>query len=71
MPKISICSLTLDAELWACALAIEREHGPAAFLHAAMQIDELDARGEPKAAGVWRAVLKRLEALEAGQGPTQ
>lgn len=63
--------LTKDAELWACALAIEREHGLGAFLHAAMQIDELDAAGQREGAAVWRAVLQRLEELEARRGPTQ
>lgn len=63
--------LTRDAELWGCALAIEREHGPAAFLQASMAIDKLDAVGEREAAGVWREVLKRLELLEAQNGPSQ
>ena len=57
--------MTRDQELWACALAMEREHGASAFLHASMQIDDLDAKGEREAAGIWREVLKRLEALEA------
>ena len=56
--------MTRDQELWACALAIEREHGDGAFLHAAMEIDRLDAESEREAAGVWREVLKRLEALD-------
>lgn len=60
-----------DHELWACALAIEREHGDGAFLHAAMEIDRLDAEGESEAAGVWREVLKRLEVLESGNQPSQ
>lgn len=41
-------ALSRDQELWACALAVEREHGVAAFLHAAMEIDRLDAAGEEK-----------------------
>ena len=57
--------MSRDEELWGCALAIEREHGPAAFLHATMRIDELDALGERQTADVWRAVLERLERLEA------
>ena len=57
--------MTRDQELWACALAIERQHGEAAFLHASMQIDCLDAEGNPEAARVWKEVLKRIEALEA------
>ena len=63
--------LSRDAELWACALAIEREHGPASFLHAAMQIAELDALGQHEGAAVWRAVLTRIEELEAGKGLRQ
>ena len=63
--------LTRDTELWACALAIEREHGPAAFLHAAMQIDVLDSQGAREAAAVWRDVLTRLDALEAGERSRQ
>ena len=63
--------LTRDQELWACAIAIERQHGEGAFLHAAMEIDRLNAEGERDAAGVWREVLKRLEALEANTGRQQ
>ena len=63
--------VTRDAELWGCALAIGREHGPGAFLHAAMEIDRLDAAGEREAAGVWREVLKRLELIEAKNGRLQ
>lgn len=63
--------LTRDAELWGCALAIEREHGPAAFLQASMAIDRLDAEGDHEAAGVWREVLKRLELIEAKNGRLQ
>lgn len=62
---------TRDVELWACALAIEREHGPAAFLHAAMMVDQFDSDGERDAAGVWREVLNRIEALDAGNGAKQ
>ena len=63
--------MTRDQELWACAIAVERQHGEGAFLHAAMEIDRLDADGERDAAGVWREVLKRLEALEANAGRQQ
>jgi hypothetical protein len=60
--------VTRDQELWACALAVERQHGAAAFLHAAFEIDRLDAEGKADAAGVWREVLKRIELLEARSG---
>jgi hypothetical protein len=55
--------MTRDQELWACAIAVRREHVEGAFLHAAMEIDRLDAEGERDAAGVWREVLKRIELL--------
>lgn len=61
-------SLSRDQELWACALAVERQHGDGAFLHAAMEIDRFDAEGQRAAATVWREVLKRLERLEV-DGP--
>ena len=60
--------LTRDQELWACALAIERQHGSGAFLYAAMEIDRLDGEGEGEAAKVWREVLRRLVALESERG---
>ena len=31
--------MTREQELWACALAIEREYSEGAFVHAAMEID--------------------------------
>ena len=64
-------SMSRDQELWACALEVERQHGRAAFLHASMEIDRLDADGERDAAAVWREVLKRIEALESGSGVPQ
>ena len=47
---------------------MERKHGEAAFLHAAMEVDRLNAEGEHDAAGVWREVLKRIEQLEVVRG---
>lgn len=63
--------MTRDQELWACALAVERKHGDAAFLHAAFEIDRLDTEGEFEAAKVWREVLKRLEQLERPEDALQ
>ena len=64
--------LTHDRELWACALEVERRHGPRAFLHASMEIDRLVAQDERAAAEVWREVLKRIELLEAeARSPAQ
>lgn len=63
--------MTRDQELWACALAVEREHGARAFLHACFEIDRLDAEGQQPAAKVWREVLKRIEALEGARATPQ
>ena len=61
--------MTRDQELWACALIVERDHGEGAWLHAAMKVDRFNARGMTDAAGVWREVLKRLEAMYVGETP--
>ena len=62
---------TRDQELWACALEVERQYREGAFLHATMEIDRLDAEGEREAAGVWREVLRRIEALESRPASSQ
>ena len=45
--------MTRDQELWACAVAIDREHGRGAFLHACFEIDRRDGEGQRAAATVW------------------
>lgn len=64
-------TMTRDQELWACAVAIGREHGRGAYLHACFEIDRLDGEGQRAAAKVWREVLERLEALEGRGAPPQ
>ena len=64
-------ALSREAELWGCALAIERKHGSAGFLKASMAIDRFDAEGATEAAAVWRGILKCLEKLETSQGQPQ
>lgn len=53
-----------EQHLWACALEMERQHGEAAFLCAAMRADELAKEGAFEGARTWRAILSRIEALE-------
>lgn len=64
-------SMTRDQELWACALAVERQHGGAAIRHAAFKVDRFEAAGEHVAAAVWREVLKRLAILERAEAALQ
>lgn len=59
-------AMTVDQHLWACALEFERQHGEAAFLFASMRVDELEAEGAFEGARTWRAILQRIEALQAG-----
>ncbi|MFC0588286.1 DUF6961 family protein [Novosphingobium aquiterrae] len=61
-------TLDRDQELWACALAVEKEHGDSAVLHAAMQIDRFDTDGNAAAAKIWREVLARLISIEQVHG---
>lgn len=56
--------LSSEQHLWACALEVERQHGAAAYLFAAMRADELEAEGALEGARTWRAILARIEALE-------
>lgn len=60
-------TMTQDQHLWACALEVERQHGDAAFLFASMRVDELVAEGAFEGARTWRAILQRIEALQADQ----
>jgi len=60
--------MTPDQHLWACALEVERQHGEAAYLFAAMRADELEAEGAFEGARTWRAILKLIESLERQDG---
>lgn len=56
--------MTAEQHLWACALEVERQHGDTAYLFAAMRADALEAEGSFEGARTWRAILRRIEALE-------
>jgi len=58
-------AMSEDQHLWACALEVERQHGESAFLFASMRADELLAEGAFEGARTWRAILQRIEALQA------
>lgn len=60
--------MTLEQQLWACALEVERQEGTAAFLFASMRADELESEGAFEGARTWRAIVHRIEAL--GQRPS-
>jgi hypothetical protein len=60
--------MSAEQHLWACALEVERQHGEAAQLYASMRADELEADGAYEGARTWRAILRRIEALEQPDG---
>lgn len=64
MPK-----LTDEEHVWACALAVERQHGAHAPLHVAERIGALALAGDAEGAAMWRAIAGRLASLrgEAGE----
>jgi hypothetical protein len=47
---------------------LERQHGEAVSLFAAMRADELAAEGAFEGARTWRKILKCLEALDGADG---
>lgn len=58
-----------EQHIWACALAVERQHGPRAAVHVAERIGALALQGDAAGVEMWKAIAVRLDALSpAGQG---
>jgi hypothetical protein len=55
-----------DREVWACAHVMIRQHGADAGVRAAMRVDALLFEGELEGAGVWRRIVRAINALEVG-----
>lgn len=55
--------VTPDEELWACALAIERQHGLRAAAHVAARIGALTLEGDVAGIRRWRDIAARLDEL--------
>jgi hypothetical protein len=55
--------VTEEQQLWACALAIERQHGERAPLHVAERIGALALVGDVAGVERWKAIAARMQAL--------
>lgn len=55
--------MTEEQHLWACALAIERQHGERAPLHVAERIGALALVGDVAGVERWKAIAARMQAL--------
>lgn len=59
-------SLTPDQHIWACALAVEKQHGEGAPLFVAERIGALALAGDDEGVAMWKAIANRLDALKGG-----
>ncbi len=55
--------LTEDRHLWACALAVEKQHGADAPLFVATRIGALALAGDQAGVERWKAIAAKLDAL--------
>jgi hypothetical protein len=56
--------------IWACALAVEKQHGADAPRFAAERIGALALAGDAGGVAMWQAIAARLEVMREAQGPT-
>lgn len=57
-----------ERELWACALAIERQYGHNAAHHIAERISALALAGDQPGVETWRAIAARFDRLSPDAG---
>ncbi|WP_066807087.1 DUF6961 family protein [Sphingomonas asaccharolytica] len=57
-------------ELWACALAIERQYGDDAPRHIAERISALAIAGDEAGVETWKAIANRYDQLSPDHGGT-
>lgn len=57
-----------DWELWACALAIERQYGDDAPRHIADRITTLALAGDEAGVAAWKAIAARYDRLSPAAG---
>ena len=59
--------MTLDQELWAAALWVERTQGESAPIFISEQIGRACLAGNAQTSVMWTEVAKRFERLKAGE----
>lgn len=55
--------MTPEQHIWACALAIARQHGARAAVFVAERIGALAIEGDAAGMAQWKAIAARLDAL--------
>ncbi|WP_374394929.1 hypothetical protein [Sphingopyxis sp.] len=55
--------MTDELHLWACALAVEKQHGAKAPLHVAERIGALALAGDMAGVERWKAIAARMASL--------
>lgn len=55
--------MTDEQHLWACALAVEKQHGKEAPLHVAERIGALALAGDMAGVERWKAIAAKMQAL--------
>jgi len=55
--------VTPEQHIWACALAVEKQHGSQAAIFIAERIGALALQGDAPGVQMWKAIAARLDAL--------
>lgn len=58
-----------ERELWACALAVEKQHGDQAAVWIAERIAALALEGNAAGVARWKAIAEKLALLWTGERP--
>lgn len=66
-----IGAMSPQEHVWACALAIERQHGPRAAVVVAERIGALALAGDREGIAMWKAIAACLDELIKAQNGTQ
>jgi hypothetical protein len=58
--------MTPEQHVWACAVAVERQHGDRAPVFVAERIGALALAGDAAGVAMWQAIAARLHELRSG-----
>ncbi|WP_327195822.1 DUF6961 family protein [Sphingopyxis sp. LC81] len=62
-------TMTSEQHIWACALAVEKQHGARAPLFVAERLGSLARAGDEEGVVMWKAIAARLDLLRGGGQP--
>ena len=63
-----VVAMTPEQHVWACAAAVERQHGERAPLFIAERIGALALAGDEASVAMWKSIAARLQELRSGSG---